>query len=376
MTGERPLSELAANPISELAPYQPGKPVEELEREYGIRDVIKLASNENPNELPAAVREAIRQGLHDVSRYPDGAGFALREALAAHLDVLPECFTLGNGSNDVLVLLAETFLSPTTAAVYDQYSFVVYRLAVQATGATARVSPANPRGHKQPLGHDLDAMLSLIDDQTRLVFIANPNNPTGTWVESEDLRRFLERVPSHVITVVDEAYHEYASGDGFPNALDWLDEFPNLVVTRTFSKAYGLAGLRIGYSVSSPEIAELLNRVRQPFNVNSLAQAAAIAALKQKNWLDSCCAELRIEMSRLQNGLRGMGFDCLPSRGNFVLADIPAAGECNEFLLQQGIIVRPVANYGLAGYLRITVGNKSENHRLLAALSAFVETRR
>jgi histidinol-phosphate aminotransferase len=383
MAGVDSLSALAASPVGELAPYQPGKPLEELEREYGIRDAIKLASNENPHELPASVRTALRAALDDVARYPDGACYALRAAVAEHLQVAPGCLTFGNGSNDVLVLLAETFLTPQVSAVYDQYSFVVYRLAVQATGAIAKVSPANARDHAQPLGHDLDAMLALVDAQTRLVFIANPNNPTGTWLDGGSLYRFLQQLPAHVIAVIDEAYYEYAcihpgnrSGDEYPDVCAWLDEFPNLVITRTFSKAYGLAGLRVGYCVSSPEIAELLNRVRQPFNVNSVAQAAALAALSEQEWLQTCCRENNAELDRMTVGLQGMGIACLPSRGNFLLAEIAAAGECYEFLLRQGIIVRPVANYGLPEYLRLSIGSANENYRLLAALARYMEARR
>jgi histidinol-phosphate aminotransferase len=375
MSGNQSISDLAAAAISELAPYQPGKPAEELEREYGISDVIKLASNENPNELPAGVRQAMQSAIDDVQRYPDGAGFALRNVLADKLDVSPDCITLGNGSNDVLVLLAETFLNSGINAIYDQYSFVVYRLAVQATGAEARVAAANPRDHEQPLGHDLEAMLRLVDSNTRLVFIANPNNPTGTWVEREPLYAFLNSLPTHVIAVIDEAYFEYASGDDHPDALQWLGEFPNLVVTRTFSKAYGLAGLRVGYSVSSPEIAELLNRVRQPFNVNSVAQAAAVAALQEQSWLQRCRAVNHTELEGVRGGLLKLGIDCLPSRGNFVLAEIPQADDCYEFLLRAGVIVRPVANYGLPGYLRISIGSQTENQRLLASMAIYMEQR-
>ena len=373
MSGNQSISDLAAAAISELAPYQPGKPAEELEREYGVSDVIKLASNENPNELPAGVRQAMQSAIDDVQRYPDGAGFALRNALADKLDVSPDCITLGNGSNDVLVLLAETFLTTGINAIYDQYSFVVYRLAVQATGAEARVAVANPRDHEQPLGHDLEAMLRLVDNHTRLVFIANPNNPTGTWVEREQLYAFLQSLPAHVIAVIDEAYYEYASGDDHPDALQWLNEFPNLVVTRTFSKAYGLAGLRVGYSVSSPQIAELLNRVRQPFNVNSIAQAAAVAALREHSWLQRCRAVNQTELEGLRAGLLKLGIDCLPSRGNFVLAEIPQADDCYEFLLRAGVIVRPVANYGLPAYLRISIGSQAENQRLLASMAIYME---
>lgn len=375
MVDERVPSALAAGPVRELAPYLPGKPLAELQREYGIVDAIKLASNENPYALPESVRMAVSNGLDDLQRYPDGAGFELRAALAQLLGVPAAGITLGNGSNDILVLLAETFLTPAVNAIYDQYSFVVYRLAVQATGAIARVAPSRPRDHVEPLSHDLDAMLALVDSNTRLVFIANPNNPTGTWVDRDSLHRFLQQLPVHVIAVIDEAYHEYARGEDFPDACQWLGEFPNLVVTRTFSKAYGLAGLRVGYGISSPQIAGLLNRVRQPFNVNALGQLAALAALQEQAWVAHCCAESCAERSRLRNALADIGINSLPSRGNFLLAEVFDAAAANEFLLRQGVIVRPVANYGLHNYLRISVGSPFENDRCLRALAAFTEVR-
>jgi histidinol-phosphate aminotransferase len=376
MSGTNPYASLAAEAVAGLSPYEPGMPPEVLEREYGVRNAIKLASNENPLGVPAAVTAAMQGELERVGRYPDGNGFALRDALAEHLGVASAQITLGNGSNDVLVLLAETFLTASASAVYDQYSFVVYRLAVQAAGARALVAASNPADHGQPLGHDLDAMLSLIDESTRLVFIANPNNPTGTWVEPDALREFLRQLPAHVIAVVDEAYYEYACSDDDPDTLSWLDEFPNLVVVRTFSKAYGLAGLRVGYCVSAPGIAELLNRVRQPFNVNSVAQAAAVAALREQAWVAEC-RELNAELrGGLLTALEQLGINCLPSKGNFLLAHVgPDAADCHEFLLRNGVIVRPVANYGLPEYLRITVGARKETDRLLEVLGEYCGNR-
>ena len=375
MSDMNPYATLAADAVGGLSPYQPGMPPEELEREYGIKNAIKLASNENPAAVPVSVSGAMQTALQNAGRYPDGGGFALREALAAHLGVAAEQLTLGNGSNDVLVLLAETFLTEQTTAVYDQYSFVVYRLAVQATGARALVAASNPTDHEQPLGHDLDAMHALVDESTRLVFIANPNNPTGTWITSEHLYGFLKSLPAHVIAVVDEAYFEYAHGDGYPDTLSWLDEFPNLVLVRTFSKAYGLAALRVGYGISAPGIAELLNRVRQPFNVNSVAQAGAVAALAEQEWVASSCQTNAAGLQRLRDGLGKLGINSLPSRGNFLLAHIgPDAAECNEFLLRDGVIVRPVANYGLPEYLRITVGTEAELDRLLVSMTSYRES--
>jgi histidinol-phosphate aminotransferase len=370
-----PLLKLAAEGISGLAPYQPGKPAEELQREYGLTDVIKLASNENSFGPSPSVAPALAAAANEIARYPDGAGFALRERLARHLNVRPAQLTLGNGSNDVLVLLAEAFLTPDVSAVYDQYSFVVYRLAVQACGAHAKVAPANPRDHRQPLGHDLAAMRERVDESTRLVFIANPNNPTGTWLEQDDIRAFLNAMPEHVITVLDEAYLEYSQQSGDQDAIDWLSEFPRLVVVRTFSKAYGLAGLRVGYCVSSEAIAELLNRVRQPFNVNSMAQAGAIAALGDQQWLQQGVAASAAGMEQLERGLQALGLSWIASRGNFLLVDLEAEGKAtamNDYLLRAGVIVRPVANYGLPALLRITVGSQAENERLLSAMNGFL----
>ncbi len=354
-----------------LQPYVPGKPIEEVEREYGISDSIKLASNENPLGPSPRALAAIRDGLDTLGQYPDGNGHYLKEALAAHHHTRPDAITLGNGSNEILVLLAEAFLGPGVAAVYDQYSFVVYRLAVQATGAEARVAPSRSAQHAQPLGHDLDAMRSLVDADTRIVFIANPNNPTGTWCDEDELRAFVSGVPADTIVVVDEAYAEYVSGDGYPRVAAWLDEFPNLVVTRTFSKIYGLAGLRIGYAISHPAVAEILNRVRQPFNVNSLAQRAALAALQDTAHIDESRSVNAQGLGFLSAGLADLGFRVLPSVGNFVLVDMgTAAAPFCEALLRVGIIVRPVANYGLPNHLRISVGLPAQNRRLLDALRA------
>jgi histidinol-phosphate aminotransferase len=375
MPERNPYLALAADGIGGLAPYEPGLPPEQLEREYGISGAVKLASNENPLPLPGPVMGAMKAALKDVPRYPDGAGFKLRSALAQHLGVRSDQLTLGNGSNDVLVLLAETFLTPDTSAVYDQYSFVVYRLAVQAVNAAARVAQSFPQGHSRELGHDLDAMLAQVDATTRMVFVANPNNPTGTWLDGDELRSFITALPEHVIVVLDEAYYEYAIGPGYPETLAWLDDFPNLVIVRTFSKVYGLAALRVGYGISSPGIAELLNRVRQPFNVNSIGQAAAVAALAEQSWVDDCRMHNARGLARMQTELSKLGIESVPSRGNFLLAKLgPDASACNEFLLREGVIVRPVANYGLPGYLRMTVGSHGDMERLLTALQAYKQS--
>jgi histidinol-phosphate aminotransferase len=309
--------------------------------------------------------------VREIGLYPDGGGFALKQALAKKYGCAMECITLGNGSNDVLVLLAEAFLTPDTEAVYSQYAFAVYPIAVQATGATARVAPANPANHPMPLGHDLEAMAELVNARTRLVFIANPNNPTGTWLSAEALRNFIANVPLQTLVVVDEAYIEYVTDPAFPNASRWLQQFANLVVVRTFSKAYGLAGLRVGYALSHAGVASMLNRVRQPFNVNSVALAAARAALDDSEHLDRTLATNRTGLAQLQAGFDALGVKHLPSAGNFVLIDCgrPAA-PVYEALLRQGVIVRPVGNYQLPDHLRITIGTQAQNQRMLSALNS------
>jgi histidinol-phosphate aminotransferase len=271
----------------------------------------------------------------------------------------------------VLVLLAETFLGPDVEAVFDQYGFIVYRLAVQATGAVARIASSHPANHSQPYGHNLAAFEAALTDQTRLVYIANPNNPTGTWVTADELYSFLTRVPERTIVVVDEAYAEYVTRDDYPGTMGWLDEFPNLVITRTFSKIYGLAGLRIGFAVSHPDLAELLNRVRQPFNVNSLAQVAAIGAMQAQSFVDRSQSINREGLDYLTDALTALGLSVNPSAGNFLLVDMGRpAGPIYERLLQAGIIVRPVANYGLPDHLRITVGLAEQNQRLMETLAS------
>lgn len=366
-------SALAAEAVLGLQPYVPGKPVSELEREYGIRDSIKLASNENPLGPPPASIRAISSALGDLALYPDGAAFELKKALAQRLAVDPAQITVGNGSNELLSLVSETFLTPSTEAIYSQYAFLVYALSVQATGAAARIAPANAAEHAQPFGHDLSAMRRLVTPATRLVFIANPNNPTGTWLGAGELRAFIGSLPPHVLILLDEAYGEYVEGADWPDTLRWLEEFPNLIVTRTFSKMYALAGLRVGYAVSHPRVAELLNRVRQPFNVNSLAQIAARAALDDSAHVARSRALNTQGLVQLRDGLRALGWRVSPSAGNFVLADTGGAAlPWYEKLLRAGVIVRPVANYGLPDHLRITVGLPEQNERLLSALRSLM----
>jgi histidinol-phosphate aminotransferase len=363
------LAKLATAAVQKIAPYLPGKPIEELEREYGVTNIIKLASNENPLGAGPLAIAAIANAAKGVGLYPDGNGFELKQALSTKYDCAPNCITLGNGSNDVLSMLAEAFLTPDTEAVYSQYSFAVYPIIVQATGAAARTANALPDTDRMALGHDLKAMRNLVNERTRLVFVANPNNPTGTWVDSAPLKSFIASLPATTLVVVDEAYIEYVTDDTFPNASLWLKEFPNLVVTRTFSKAYGLAGVRVGYSLSHPDVADMLNRVRQPFNVSSIGLAAAVAALNDVDHLRKSVALNRDGLTQLTTGFDRLKLRHYPSAGNFVLIDCgkPAA-PIYEALLRAGIIVRPVASYALPNHLRLTIGTQEQNARLLHAL--------
>jgi len=359
---------LAAPGVQALQPYLPGKPVAELEREYGISNAVKLASNENPFGPGPLALAAAREVLQDLSRYPEGSAWLLAEKLAGKHQLARDCITLGNGSNDVLDIIARVFLTPAHEAVFSQYAFAVYPIAVQAVGAKARIAPAHDGSRGPACGHDLDAMNSLVGPDTRLVFIANPNNPTGTWLESDALEAFIANLPAHVMVVVDEAYFEYVDKASYPDTSTWLERFPNLIVTRTFSKAYGLAGFRVGYALSHPDVAGLLNRVRQPFNVNTVAQAAALAALDDVEHLQQSIRRNREGMEQLVSGFHALGLAYIESAGNFVAVNTGRGLERYEALLQQGVIVRPVANYGMPDHLRVTVGRADENARLLAAL--------
>jgi histidinol-phosphate aminotransferase len=360
---------LARPAIRALTPYQPGKPVSELARERGLPDIIKLASNENPLGPGPQALAAARAALSDSHFYPDGSGFELKAALARHLAVTPAQITLGNGSNDVLELIARVFLEPGVEAVFSEHAFAVYPLATQAAGATARVAPAHAGQHGPRYGHDLTALREQVTPLTRVVFIANPNNPTGTTLPAAGLRSFLASLPDTTVVVIDEAYFEYVEASDYPNTVQWLADFPRLIVTRTFSKAYGLAGLRIGYAVSSAEMADWLNRVRLPFNVSMAAMAAAQAALDDTDYLRRSVALNREGLAYLTQGFGARGLDYIPSMGNFVAVDVGRlAAPVYTALLQEGVIVRPVANYGLPRHLRVTVGLPEQNRLFLEAL--------
>jgi histidinol-phosphate aminotransferase len=356
---------LTKSEVKRLSPYVPGKPIEELERETGIpaHNIIKLASNESPLPANPRVVAAIQQELARIARYPDGSGFNLKHKLSDRFGVSTAQITLGNGSNDLLIMIAQAFLCDGRNAVFSQHAFSVYASATIAAGAEAREVPA------LDWGHDLDGILNAIDEDTRVVFVANPNNPTGTWFDKTAFESFLAGVPDSTIIVLDEAYIEYADDPSMPNGLDYLDQYPNLIVCRSLCKAYGLAGLRIGYAASSPQIAEILSRVRQPFNVNSLALAAAAAALDDDVYLEMGRQVNRQGLQQIRDGLKQLGLSWIPSRTNFVTVDFSyPAYPIYEALLAKGIIVRPLVGYGMPNHLRISVGLPSENTRLLTAL--------
>ena len=357
--------ERAPEYVRAIAPYVGGKPIEEVARELDLdpRTIVKLASNENPRGPSPKVLAAIAAAAADLTRYPDGNGFALKAALAERAGVPPEQIVLGNGSNDILELATQAFLCPGDHAVYSQYAFIVYPLATQARGALGIEVPA--REH----GHDLDAMRAAITPRTKIVFVANPNNPTGTWIAGDAVEAFIAGVPRDVIVVLDEAYNEFLEPSQQVDSCRWIARHPNLIVSHTFSKAHGLAALRVGYGVMDAAVADLLNRVRQPFNVNSLAQAAALAALADREYVEESRRLNREGMRQLEAGLRTQAVRFLPSHGNFILIDVGDAQRVYQGLLARGIIVRPVANYGLPAWLRITVGTRAENARFLEALA-------
>ncbi len=359
------IRDLAPPHIRAIAPYEPGKPISELAREMGLDEarIIKLASNENPLGVSPLARRAIQDVLDGLARYPDGNGFELKQALAARYGVAQEKIVLGNGSNDVLELAARAFLTPADSAIYSQHAFAVYPLVVQAIGATGIEVPA------RDFGHDLDAMLRAVRPNTRLVFIANPNNPTGTLVRPRELEAFLSAVPRALLVVLDEAYNEYLLPELRADSMAWLARFPNLVVTRTFSKVYGLAGLRVGYAFADPGVADLMNRVRQPFNVNSVSLAAAAAALGDADFVRRSYEVNRAGMKQITDGLTRLGIEYIPSYGNFVSFKVKDAGGVFRKLLKLGVIVRPIAGYRMPDHLRVTIGLESENAVFLECLA-------
>lgn len=364
MNNNNKIYNLATSGVQQLIPYKAGKPIEELERELGLAHIIKLASNENPLGPGKKALAAIELALPGLALYPDGGGFSLKQALAKKFAVDVTQITLGNGSNEILELVARAFLTPEFEVVFSQHAFAVYPIVTQAMGAKAVIVPA------LNYGHDLDAMLQAVTEKTRLVFIANPNNPTGTLLSQSSLEAFIGALPDTCVCVLDEAYFEFVSCVESINSIDWLKKFPNLLITRTFSKAYGLAGLRVGFGLSSLQLADILNRVRQPFNNNTLALVAAEAALDDKEHLQQTIMVNTLGMRQLTDGFKQLGLEWIPSAGNFVLVDLKQAGQLiYDALLRKGVIVRPVGNYELPNHLRISIGTAAENQQFLTALT-------
>jgi histidinol-phosphate aminotransferase len=359
------LCDLAPGYVRSIAPYQPGKPISELAREIGMEasSIIKLASNENPLGVSPKAQHAIRVVLDDLARYPDGNGYELKQALVRRFGVSMDAIVLGNGSNDVLELAARAFLAPGLSAVYSQHAFAVYPLTVQAIGATGIEVPA------KDYGHDLGAMLKAVRPDTRMVFIANPNNPTGTYLDAASLEAFIAALPQDILVVLDEAYNEYLAPALREASVSWLAKFSNLILTRTFSKAYGLAGLRVGYSFASAAVADMMNRVRQPFNVNSISLAAAAAGLEDRDFVQKSY-ELNVAgMQQITQGLKKLGLAYIPSHGNFVSFRMKDAAGVFQRLLKSGVIVRPIAGYGMPDFLRVSIGLPEENQRFLDSLA-------
>ena len=359
--------------IAAIAPYQAGKPIEELAREFGLdaSKIVKLASNENPLGMPESAKLALNAAVANLGRYPDPAGFDLKKAIAQRFGVDQAWLTLGNGSNDILELVASALIEPGSAVVYSQFAFVVYRLATQARGAKHIVVPAKEHGH------DVPAMLEAITPETKIVYVANPNNPTGTYLSVDAIESFLASVAARhgtrVTVVLDEAYNEFLEPALRVDGVALVKRYPNLIVSRSFSKAYGLAGLRVGFAMAQPALTDLLNRVRQPFNVNSLAQAAAIAALNDKEFLAKSFAVNRDGKKQLQQGFEKLALQFVPSYANFVLVKVGDAARINLELLKRGVIVRPVAGDGLPEWLRVSIGLPHENQTFLDALTAILK---
>lgn len=357
------LERLVPAHLRSLAPYVPGRPAEDVAREHGLERVVKLASNENPlGPSPRALR-AVAGALAELGRYPDGAGRGLRAALAGRLGVEPERIALGNGSNEIITLLARLFVGAGEEAVVSEGAFAIYRLAVQAAGGVVRSVPM--RGFV----HDLEAMARAVGPATRLVFVGNPNNPTGTIFRRPEWERFLARIPDDVVVVCDEAYAEFVEDPDYPDAIREPDRHPLLVVVRTFSKAYGLAGLRVGYALAAADVIDLLDRIRDPFNVNALAQAAARAALEDAEHLERSRSAVRAGRRFLERVFGELGLAFVPGEANFLMVDVGDGGRVAAGLERRGVIVRPIAGYGFPRHVRITVGTPEENGALARALA-------
>ncbi len=358
------LKDLVPDYIRSIVPYPPGKPIEELERELGISDSIKIASNENPLGPSPKAMKAIEDFLPKLHRYPDGSVYYLKEKLAGKLGVSPGNLILGNGSNEIIEFLIRALIVPGKEAVMADQAFVIYRIIMQSVGGTSRIVPL------KNFTHDLEAMAGEVSAETRLLFIANPNNPTGTIVTRSEFERLLERVPEHVVVVLDEAYFEFVNDPNYPSAIDYINEPRCVIGLRTFSKAYGLSGLRLGYGIGNEELINALDRIRQPFNVNSIAQVAALHALDDQEHLERTMDNNREGMDFLTGRLREMGYDWVPSQANFILIDLQEEAETlYQRLLPEGVIVRSMAGYGLKEFIRVTIGTPEENRRFIDALA-------
>lgn len=349
--------------IEFILPYQGGKPIEEVERELGITDIIKLASNENPlGPAPSAV-EAIKAAAGKVNLYPDGNSYYLKNDLAKHLNVKPENLILGNGSNEVLTVIGDTFVSPGDEVIYSEQAFVVYMLVANVCGAKSVTPPL------KDYTHDLEAMADCITDKTKVIFIANPNNPTGTMVNAEQVETFMRRVPDDILVAFDEAYYEYVERDDYPQTLKYIHDGRNVIVLRTFSKIYGLAGLRIGYGISNENVVEVMNKVRQPFNANLIAQTAAQASLQDAEHVEKSRRINSAGKAYLYDKLEEFGIDYVPSEANFILIHLNRSGqEVTDELLKLGVIVRPTTGYKFPNSIRVTVGTPEQNQRFIGAL--------
>ncbi len=360
---------LANSATAALRAYDPGHDLTALRKRFGA-EIAELGSNENPLGPSPLALEAMRRALAETFRYPDPRGLALKTALSSHLDVGIDRIVLGNGSHELLMLLAQCFADPAHSVVFSQYGFAVFPIATAVAGAIALRVPALPRSHSSaPYGHDLDAIAATLRADTRIVYLANPNNPTGTWFDDMALDRWVARVPRNVLIVVDEAYFEYIDATGLTSALRLADRYPNLIVTRTFSKAYGLAGLRVGYLIAHPSVVEVVERLRESFNVNNVALAAAEAALGDAEHLANVRAFNKTERAWLVDALNARGYAPLPSQTNFVLVDVGGdAARFESHVFERGVIVRPMQGYGFRDAVRISIGNRTENQRLVDAL--------
>jgi len=360
---------LAGAGVRGLRAYDPGHDLVALRRRYVEAQLVELGSNENPYGASPKAKQAIVDALAGIHIYPDPLGGDLKRALARHHGIQTANLLLGNGSHELLMQFAQVFAGPGEEVVASKFGFAVYALAAQAAGADLRLAPALPREHAMPRGHDLAAVLAAIGPRTKLVYLANPNNPTGTWFGADLFAEFIARVPAHVIVVVDEAYAEFVDAPDYSTALPLVARHPNLVVTRTFSKAHALAGLRVGYAVAHPQLVAVMERVRESFNVNALGLAAAEAALADEDHLRASVAGNAAQRVALAEALRARGLKVSPSQTNFLLVEFgDAAGRIEARLLSRGVVLRPMGGYGLGECLRITVGTEAGNDRLLGAL--------